>query len=88
MKCPICATPVGAPNWKARKTYLWSNGYGHKERLFCSVCGAWSDHETLYENGNEAIVTIIQKPTVGEYAKDEQWFEQWSKDQVSGRKRQ
>lgn len=43
MNCPHCETPAGPPEWKARQTTLWANQYGYKVRLFCKVCGAWTD---------------------------------------------
>lgn len=66
MNCPNCKTPVGAPDWKARYTVLWSNGYGNKKRIFCDVCGQWSDIKTRYGSSIELTtqeVTIVHEPT-------------------------
>lgn len=41
--CPNCQTPTGAPKWEARETYLWANQYGYCKRVFCGVCGQWTD---------------------------------------------
>ena len=49
MTCPNYQTPVGAPNWKARQTYLWANQFGECVRIFCNECGGWYDVTTLGE---------------------------------------
>lgn len=63
--CPNCNTPVGAPEWKARKTYLWANQWGDKIRIFCDVCGQWSD-VTYTDKLLGEIVEVRKQPTARE----------------------
>lgn len=60
MYCPTCETDVGAPNWKARKTTLWSNQYGQGVRIFCDVCGQWTDLDQT--DGEWHLVRIVRHP--------------------------
>lgn len=63
MECPNCKTPAGAPGWKARTTYLWANQHGYSVRLFCSVCGQWTDFRDTYEWGSvPKVVRVVQQP--------------------------
>lgn len=61
-QCPNCKTPVGSPDFKAHRTYLWANQHGDCIRIFCSVCGQWTDvtytHKLLGE-----IVEVRKNPT-------------------------
>lgn len=56
-ECPVCLTPTNAPEWKARTTYLWANQHGQEERVFCDVCGAWSDVMTLGDKITTRVLT-------------------------------
>jgi len=47
--CPNCNAPVGAPLWKAKSTFLWANKHGQKIRIFCHICGQWSDVTTFVD---------------------------------------
>lgn len=59
--CPNCKTQVGAPEWKARSTILWANQYGDKRRIFCDVCGQWSDVKTV--KGETTVSRIVKQAT-------------------------
>ncbi len=43
LKCEACGRPRTEITWDLGKTYLWSNQYGCKIRLFCHLCGAVHD---------------------------------------------
>lgn len=62
-RCRICGTKVGAPNWDARYTVLWANQHGRKIRIFCKHCGAWTDLRQIYSSEDDALVTVVRKPT-------------------------
>lgn len=59
--CPNCKTPVGAPEWKAHSTILWANQYGDKRRIFCDVCGQWTD-VTYTDKMLGEIVAVVKAP--------------------------
>lgn len=64
MKCRICGTRTGAPNWEARETYLWANQYGYAKRVFCEHCGAWTDQRVIHLSEDELpLITIVKEPT-------------------------
>jgi len=62
-RCVVCNTEPGAPEWKARRAVLWANQYGREERIFCDVCGAWSDVRLIYESENGEQKTLVCRPT-------------------------
>lgn len=65
MNCPHCQTPAGPPEWKARKHILWANQHGRKTRLFCKVCGAWTDFTLRYGSDRASdteTMTMVKMP--------------------------
>jgi len=65
MKCPNCNTPVGMPEWKARSYLVWRNAYGYCQRVFCGVCGQWTD--ITYKYGTSVELTtrterVVKQP--------------------------
>lgn len=62
-KCAICNTLPGAPAWEAKSHILWANQYGRKERIFCKVCGAWTDVRLIYASENGEQKTVVKQPT-------------------------
>lgn len=56
-QCPNCNTKTGAPDWKARQHTIWSNGSGHKVRVFCDECGQWSDIVTLFSRASADVIS-------------------------------
>lgn len=65
MRCPNCNMLAGAPEWKARTHIKWSNKHGNCKRLFCDVCGQWSDITTKYGSSVELTtqtVVVIHPP--------------------------
>lgn len=61
MNCPNCQTPAGAPDWKAHETYLWANQYGYSKRLFCSVCGQWTDFRDRHDSDSRPVIVRVAK---------------------------
>lgn len=62
--CANCGEKSGAPLWRARHTRLWTNQHGFCVRLFCDVCGQWTDLERLYDSPGD-IVTVRREPRPG-----------------------
>jgi|CXWL01.1.fsa_nt_gi hypothetical protein len=63
MRCRICGTKTGAPNWEARETFLWANQFGYAKRVFCKHCGAWTDQRVIYLSEDDARIKVVKEPT-------------------------
>lgn len=60
-ECPNCGTQCGArDDWQAHYHILWANGYGQEVRVFCRLCGQWSDNRYLNKNG--VITSRVVRP--------------------------
>lgn len=59
-KCAVCLTVPGAPDWKARATISWVNQFGIKKRIFCDVCGSWTDVRLIYAT-DETLTVVVKK---------------------------
>ena len=46
--CGNCGQEAGNPFRAAYSTYIWSNQHGYEKRVFCMVCGCWTDIKYLY----------------------------------------
>ncbi len=59
-RCACCLTVPGAPDWNAYSTVLWANGHGIEKRIFCRVCGAWTDVKLLYAT-DETLTAVVKQ---------------------------
>lgn len=59
MRCPNCKTLTGGPDWQARTTILHANKHGRTVRIFCEVCGQWTD---VYVNrfGQQKVERVVK----------------------------
>lgn len=61
IKCPHCgATQKTGTIFDLNMHYCWKNAHGAKIRLFCKLCGQWTD--VTAKNG-EVVKTVIVKPS-------------------------
>lgn len=67
MKCPVCGTEAGTPDWKAYETYLWANQYGYGKRLFCS-CGYYTDFRCMNSEAEATIIRSVPREVNGALA--------------------
>jgi hypothetical protein len=51
--CPHCGAKRHDVRYQIQISYLWANAHGEEIRIFCHVCGWWSDVK-----GNKNGVTV------------------------------
>lgn len=65
-ECPACGAKVA--DYNAHMTILWRNQHGAAIRIFCNVCGQWTDRSITLLNGlaDRVVDHSIPHPTYAE----------------------